>query len=74
MNQEHRPGYYRDQNGKWQKDRRKTGRRNSAQMPMDHERRKFFRRKEDQELLERDHKPMIDAALEEFAEDHDGHL
>lgn len=76
VNQENRPGYYRDRDGKWQKDRRKSASRRNrgAQLPMDHERRKHFRRKEDQEILERDHKPMINDALDEFAEEHDGHL
>lgn len=38
------------------------------------ERRKLFRRKMDRELYERDHKVMIEDALNDFAEEHGGHL
>ena len=38
------------------------------------ERRKVFRRKADREIYERDHKTMIKEALEDFAEEHGGHL
>tara|TARA_R110001592_G_scaffold175787_2_gene415129 strand:- start:422 stop:646 length:225 start_codon:yes stop_codon:yes gene_type:complete len=72
---EHRPGYYKDKNGDWQKDRRTTnGRRSPNAFPYDHEQRKQFRRKADRELYEMDHKQHIKEALEDFAEEHDGHL
>lgn len=71
---EHRPGYYKDKHGDWQKDRRGNSRRSANAFPFDHEQRKQFRRKADRELYETDHKKAIKEALEDFAEDHDGHL
>ena len=38
------------------------------------EKRKIYRRKADREIYERDHKTMIREALEDFAEEHGGHL
>ncbi len=73
MTEETRPGYYKDQNGVWQKERRKTpDRRKSAnhgEFPH-HDRRTHLRRKADREALERDHREMIEDALEEFAAEH----
>ena len=76
MKEEIREGYYRDKNGEWQVDRRtgKDRRYGKKQVPLDHERRCLFRRKADRELFDRDHKAMIDEALQEFAEEHGGHL
>lgn len=71
---EHRSGYYKDEFGNWQPDRRQNNRRSSGAFPFDHEQRKQFRRKADMELFETDHKQMIKEALEDFAEEHDGHL
>ncbi len=71
---EHRSGYYKDEFGNWQPDRRQASRRSSGAFPFDHEQRKQFRRKADLELFETDHKQMIREALEDFAEEHDGHL
>ncbi len=71
---EHRSGYYKDEFGNWQPDRRQASRRSSTAFPFDHEQRKQFRRKADLELFETDHKQMIKEALEDFAEEHDGHL
>lgn len=71
---EHRSGYYKDEFGNWQPDRRQANRRSSGAFPYDHEQRKQFRRKADMELFETDHKQMIKEALEDFAEEHDGHL
>jgi len=72
---EHRPGYYQDAHGNWQADRRSTeSRRSPNAFPYDHEQRSQFRRKADRELYEKDHKLMIKEALEDFAEEHDGHL
>lgn len=67
-------GYFLDAAGKPQKDRRKGGDRrdrNPGDAQAYKERRKFFRRKMDREIYERDHKAMIEDALEEFAEDHE---
>ncbi len=76
MKDEIREGYYKDRYGNWQKDRRGAADRRGgrANYPLDHERRKMFRRKIDREVYNRDHKDMIEEALEDFAEDHDGHL
>ena len=73
VEEEVRPGYYKDEFGNWQKDRRKGGpdRRLRGGSHADHERRKFFRRKADRELFERDHRQMIEDALEDFAEEED---
>ena len=77
MSVEHRHGQWQDELGQWHADRRGTvDRRNlpGADNEQYKERRKFFRRKIDRELVDRDHKSMIKEALEDFAEDHDGHL
>ncbi len=75
MDNEIRDGLFKDKYGRWQPDRR-SGQDRRALQPHghDHERRKFFRRKADREILNKDHKTMIEDALEEFAEDHGGHL
>lgn len=75
MQDEIRDGFFKDKYGRWQADRR-SGKDRRATQPNahDHERRKFFRRKVDREILNKDHKTMIEDALEEFAEEHDGHL
>lgn len=71
MEQESRPGYYKDIYGNWQKERRKMpDRRRLDGGPSHHERRVFFRRKADRELLEKNHRQMIQEALEDFAEEH----
>ena len=74
MSKGEKPGFYLDLEGNWQPDRRCGVERRSSENPRYHEQRRVFRRKADRELYERDHKPMIREALEEFAEEHDGHL
>ncbi|HOE65555.1 MAG TPA: hypothetical protein PLO62_03430 [Candidatus Hydrogenedentes bacterium] len=73
MQDEIRPGYYKDANGEWQKDRRKVidRRLKTVATHEHHERRVLFRRKADRELFECDHRKMIEDALEEFAADHE---
>lgn len=72
--EEIRPGYYKDQYGVWQKDRRKqVDRRGTAAAFKHHDRRTFYRRKTDQEILERDAKLQIEEALEDFAAEHEDH-
>lgn len=77
MTEETRPGHYLDSFGQWQPDRRKTPDRR-ALAPLahqhDHERRRVFRRKADREIFEKDHRAMIEEALQDFASEHDGHL
>jgi TATA-binding protein-associated factor Taf7 len=76
MSEGHRTGYYKDRYGRWQKDRRARVDRRGAGIssPLDHERRRMFRRKVDREVLETDHREMIESALEDFADEHQGHL
>ena len=72
MSDEIRPGYYKDKDGNWQKDRRKTPDRRAVsgtEFPH-HDRRRWIRRKADREAMERDHKEMIEDALDEFAARH----
>lgn len=74
--EEHREGFYKDKYGNWRPERRAGGdrRKGKGASPGAHERRKFYRRKADRELLLKDHQTMIDEALEDFAEEHGGHL
>ncbi len=76
MRDDVRPGFYKDKAGKWQVDRRSgvDRRQVNRDMPVEHERRKMFRRQVDREQYEREHKIMIEDALADFAEEHDGHL
>lgn len=74
MSKGEKPGFYLDVEGNWQPDRRSGVDRRGQDSPRYHEQRKVFRRKADRELYERDHKPMIREALEEFAEEHNGRI
>ena len=74
MSTEHRPGFYQDEDGNWQKDRRSGADRRGGKESAERELRKSFRRKAGRELYERDHKLMIKEALDDFAEEHGGHL
>ena len=68
----HNPGFFKDQSGEWQQERRKTDDRRKRDVPFDHEdRRRGSRRQTDLEIVEREHKQMIEEALEEFAAEHD---
>jgi hypothetical protein len=69
-------GFYRDSAGIWQKDRRSGVDRRAGKPaePWVHERRGIFRRQVDRELYEKEHKQMIEEALTEFAEEHEGHV
>ena len=69
-----REDYYRDEYGRWEKERRSGKDRRATQdaSPMDRERRTMFRRKADREILEKDHREMIAEALDDFAEEHHG--
>lgn len=69
-------GHWRDEQGNQQPERRSGADRRlfSTESEQYKEKRKFFRRKADRELYERDHKTMIKEALEDFAEEHGGHL
>ena len=76
MTEEIREGFYKDKYGRWQRDRRNARDRRAIgdAFPLQHERRKMFRRKVDREILKKDHRAMIDDALDDFAEEHGGHL
>jgi len=74
--EEFREGLYKDKYGRWQRDRRAGGDRRAIgkRFPLQHERRKMFRRKADREILKKDHRTMIEEALDDFASEHDGHV
>jgi len=77
MSSEQRQGQWQDGLGQWHLERRGGIDRRSLQGADNEqykERRKFFRRKLDHDVVERDHKSMIKEALEDFAEEHGGHL
>ncbi len=76
MTEEFREGYYKDKYGRWQPDRRSGRDRRSMgkAFPLGHERRGMFRRKVDREILEKDHHAMIEDALDDFAQEHDGRV
>ncbi len=77
MGEEIRAGYYKDKYGRWQKDRRKGNDRRETgpgAMQREHRRRRVARRQDDRHRTDEDHRHMIDEALEDFAEEHDGHL
>lgn len=69
MTDENRPGYYRDAEGQWQGDRRKSDRRKNVVMHHQ-DRRMGGRRKSDMEFQERDAKEQIADALSEFSDPH----
>ena len=72
MDEEIRPGYYKDKDGNWQRDRRKAPDRRKRRFPMpQNDRRSFYRRKTDREILERDAQDQIEEALEEFEAEHE---
>ncbi len=68
---------WQDESGVWRAERR-SGIDRRALAPSEGEQykesRKAFRRRVDREVYERDHKAMIKEALEDFAEEHGGHL
>ncbi len=73
MENETRPGYFKDSDGNWQKERRKqTDRRCSRENIPRHDRRLLYRRKTDAEIRDRDAKEQIEEALEDFAAEHEG--
>lgn len=74
MSEEHRPGYYKDKSGKWQKDRRKSPerRKGGGTVFTHHDRRTLKRRKTDHDILERETKLQIEEAMEEFSAGHEG--
>ncbi len=71
MDEEIRPGYYKDKDGVWQKDRRRQPDRRRRDVPFSHhDRRIMYRRKTDQAIMEREAKMQIEEALQDFAEEH----
>lgn len=71
MEEEIRPGYYKDKDGIWQKDRRKQPDRRNRDVPfLHHDRRAMYRRKTDRVIRERDAKMQIEEALKDFAAEH----
>lgn len=75
MSKSHENGFYVDGSGMLQPDRRKgNDDRRARKDGSEHDRRSNYRRMADREIFETDHKVMIREALEDFAEEHDGHL
>ncbi|MBN2307671.1 MAG: hypothetical protein JXR94_01795 [Candidatus Hydrogenedentes bacterium] len=73
LEEEIRPGFYRDDQGEWKKDRRQAPDRRSRDHVYSHDdRRQLFRRKTDREIADRDAKQQIEEALEDFAAEHEG--
>ena len=72
MSSSSRPGYYRDQHGNWQKERRQNPdrRRGNTEDHFGYERRRVLRRKSDLEALEQEHREMVEEALKDFASHH----
>lgn len=68
MNQEAKPGYYLDNEGNWQKDRRKGSRRKKKIIINHHDRRNAGRRKSDLVFDDRESREAIADALEELGE------
>lgn len=73
VSDEHRPGYYKDKQGNWQKDRRKSSDRRAGggSVFTHHDRRTWKRRKTDHDILERETKMQIKEALEDFVAEHE---
>jgi hypothetical protein len=72
---ETREGFYQDKHGNWLKDRRKAPDRRLTEGPHNHhEERRQLSRRIDDVILKRDHRNMIEEALEDFAAEHDGHV
>lgn len=70
MDDETRPGFYRDADGVWQPDRRRApDRRRRAVFYGHHDRRAYFRRKTDLAILDREAKLEINDALADLAEE-----
>ena len=68
----HKPGFFKNASGDWREDRRKGPDRRKRTIAFEHEdRRKGSRRHADLEIAEREHKEMIEEALEEFAAEHE---
>lgn len=77
MEEEIREGHYKDKYGVLQKDRRAMPDRRSLNPESyvhEHRRRRVSRRREDRERLDHDHHLMIDEALDDFAQEHGGHI
>jgi len=72
VSDEERPGYYKDDLGQWQVDRRVNTDRRARRLAIPHkDRRNFYRRKTDRIILEREHHQMIEEAMEDFAAEHE---
>lgn len=73
VSDEQRPGFYKDREGNWQRDRRKSPERRAGggSAFTHHDRRTLKRRKADMAFLERETKMQIEDALEDFVAEHD---
>ena len=73
VSDEHRPGFYKDKQGNWQKDRRKSPdrRQGGGSVFTHHDRRTSRRRKTGHDILERETKMQIKEALEDLVAEHE---
>jgi hypothetical protein len=72
VEEELRPGFFRDKEGQWKPDRRASDdRRGRPGSFPHHDRRLHYRRKTDREIMEREARTQIEEALEDFAAEHD---
>jgi len=72
VEEEVRPGFYKDSEGRWRPDRRANDeRRGRAGSFPHHDRRLHYRRKTDREIMEREARMQIEEALEDFAAEHE---
>lgn len=75
MDEEIRPGYYLDDAGEWQTERRSGKDRRKMHPDKRHDdQRSSYRRKADREFIDREAKQAIEDALEDFAQEHGGHV
>ena len=66
MADEKRPGFYLDKHGVWQKDRRKSPGHQAERVERG-ESGQLLRRKTDQQILDREHREMMEEALKDFS-------
>ncbi|MCP4643205.1 MAG: hypothetical protein GY851_22345 [bacterium] len=72
MEEELRPGYYKDKDGNWQQDRRKESDRRARGSDFPHhDRRNLYRRITDRTIAEREARQEIEEALAEFSAEHE---
>lgn len=67
---EAKAGFYKDNSGEWAQERRKDQDRRRNRVAHTDDKREQKRRKSDREWESREHKKMVEDALEDFAAEH----